>query len=121
MTTGREPPQHSQLTEVIGNRLSSVEFVQNYLQLRFDGPCLTCHVWPEVVVGGRPLVMSEPGYRDALCAPIGEEVRAVKETPERIVLSFATGSDFVFRLIRTEKRPPEFLVFESSKGWSYWD
>ena len=42
-----EPP----LSVLIGHQLSSVEFVQDYLQLRFDGPCLTAVTHPRVRVG----------------------------------------------------------------------
>jgi hypothetical protein len=31
------------LKQLIGEQLSSIEFVQDYLQLRFDGPCLTVY------------------------------------------------------------------------------
>ena len=33
---------------MVGQELSAVEFVQDYLQLRFDGPVLTLFEWPDV-------------------------------------------------------------------------
>jgi len=36
--------------KLIGEQLSSVEFVQDYLQLHFDGRTITAYVWPKVFV-----------------------------------------------------------------------
>jgi len=55
--------------------LSSVEFVQDYLQLHFDGPLLTLYVWPDVAdADGISVAFGQPGYRDALCSVIGETI-----------------------------------------------
>jgi hypothetical protein len=64
----------SLLQEIIGEQLSSVEFVQDYVQLHFDGPILTTFVWPVVSTHGKTTRVGEPGYKDALCARIGRNV-----------------------------------------------
>ena len=65
--------------ELRDTQLASVSFVQDYLQLDFDGPLLTLYVWPDVAdADGISIAYGEPGYRDALCSIIGETVT----TPE---------------------------------------
>lgn len=66
-------------TELREAQLLSVAFVQDYLELDFDGPLLTLYVWPDVAdADGISIAYGEPGYRDALCSVIGETVT----TPE---------------------------------------
>ena len=65
------------ITGIIGEQLSSVEFVQDYVQLHFDGPILTAFVWPVVRIPGALIRVKDPGYKDALCARIGRNVRKV--------------------------------------------
>ncbi len=56
-------------------QLSSVAFIQDHLQLDFDGPLLTLYIWPDVAdADGISIAFGEPGYRDALCSVIGETV-----------------------------------------------
>ena len=52
------------LQSIVGKQLSSVEFVQDYAQLRFDGPTLTAVTQPIVEVGSEAFRWSEPGFRD---------------------------------------------------------
>lgn len=56
-----------------GNRLKPVnitrkpvEFVQDYVQLRFDGPTLTAFVWPVVSFSGKAVHFGESRYRDGI-------------------------------------------------------
>ena len=59
------------LSRLVGLRLFSVQFVMDYVQLRFDGPgdeapVLNCDVWPHVEFDGVRYVESDLGYADAL-------------------------------------------------------
>jgi hypothetical protein len=81
-----------------GRALSSVEFVHDYVQLRFDGPTLTAialvQVKSEITVASL-----QPGYRDALCEQIGKRVRTAKSIPgEQIRLDFDDGSSISISL-----------------------
>jgi hypothetical protein len=62
------------LDDIVGAQLSSVEFVQDYVQLHFDGPTLTALVLPTVHLSGRNVRFGDYGYRDELCARIGRKV-----------------------------------------------
>lgn len=57
-----------------GEQLSAVTFVADYVQLWFDGPCLSAYSLPVVSAGGISYHWGEPGYRDALCGCIGKTV-----------------------------------------------
>jgi len=66
------------LDRIIGEQLSSVEFVQDYVQLRFDGPTITAFVWPTINLSGNIIRFGDAGYRDALCARIARKVTAAR-------------------------------------------
>jgi hypothetical protein len=59
------------LGRLIGSRLCSVQFVYDYVQLRFDAsgqdqPFLPCDAMPTVIVDGRSYADGQPGYADVL-------------------------------------------------------
>jgi hypothetical protein len=75
MTTQENPVSLAEgLKGLVGRRVSSVEFVQDYVQLRFDGPRLSAYVSPVVDLPAKRLRHDAPGYRDELCARIGRAV-----------------------------------------------
>ncbi|MFI7650288.1 hypothetical protein ACIBTZ_30035 [Micromonospora sp. NPDC049460] len=100
------------LDVLVEEQLESVVFVRDYLQLDFGDARFTAYVWPAVTVGNTVLEFGEPGYRDALCAFISQEVTAVSESPEcGLVIRFASGE------IVTNPKPsdldgPEIAQFE---------
>jgi|GEM_PF-1694811 len=65
----------SPLHVLVGEQLSSVTFVMDYVQLGFDGPCLTAYTGLKVSVEGKAFAWGEPGFRNALCDRIGATVR----------------------------------------------
>ena len=80
-------------TSLLGNRLSSVEFVVNdYVQLRFDGPTLNAYSRPVVSAGGRDFRWGEVGYRDALCDRVLARIRVAWASPGEIVIEMDDGS-----------------------------
>jgi hypothetical protein len=80
------------LSRLVGCNLATVVFLRWYLQLTFDGPILTCEVWPTVDLGDGEIHYGKPGYRDALCSLLGETVVATREeTGLGLALQFATG------------------------------
>jgi hypothetical protein len=63
---------------LVGEFLSSVEFVMDYVQLRFCGATLTAFSCPDVQTAHRIFLPSSYGYRDALCNLIGANVESVE-------------------------------------------
>jgi hypothetical protein len=82
----------SALQEIVGNQLSAITFVMDYVQLAFDGPLITAYTWPTIQVGDRNLRRGELSYRDELCGRIAIHVAAVRVRNEAIDIAFADGS-----------------------------
>jgi hypothetical protein len=65
----------SPLERIKGARLTSVQFVLDYLILGFDDKgALTVLVWPEIHCLDNILKYGAPGYRDELCSLIAHVV-----------------------------------------------
>ena len=60
------------VSAIIGEELKAVEFVEDFLQLRFEAPLLVLYAWPHVLFPEFSVAYGEPEYRNALCAQIGE-------------------------------------------------
>jgi len=72
--------------------LKSVEFVEDFLQLRFGAPLLRLYAWPHVLLPDFSVAYGEPEYRNALCSLIGETVeKAMLEEDDALTLEFANG------------------------------
>ncbi|HEX9201701.1 MAG TPA: hypothetical protein VF865_19240, partial [Acidobacteriaceae bacterium] len=62
------------ISAIEGEELKAVEFVEDYLQLRFGAPLIRFYDWPHVLLPDFSVAFGEPEYRNALCAQIGEMV-----------------------------------------------
>ncbi|WP_291038630.1 hypothetical protein [Herbiconiux sp.] len=86
------------LSRLIGFRMYSVQFVMDYVQLRFDSdtadkPILNCDVWPEVTLDGVTFHEPDLGYADALRQLIpGTVVDTQEATGVGLCLHFERGS-----------------------------
>jgi hypothetical protein len=65
------------LAEVVGEYLSSVTFVMDYLQMGFSGANFNFYNWPAVALADGTLGIGESGYRGALCGLIGKTVQSI--------------------------------------------
>src|SRR5438270_1970802 len=101
------------LKRLIGEQLSSVEFVQDYLQLRFDGPCLTVYGEVKHVFRNQSSISwGQPGYRDTLCGLIAHQVRKTElKTDENISLMFDNESVWSMSLRKEDRHGPEALMY----------
>jgi hypothetical protein len=70
-------PLSCPLADVVGEYLSDVTFVMDYLQMRFCGASFNFYNWPVVILPDRRFEVSEIGYRDALCGLIGKTVQSL--------------------------------------------
>ncbi len=91
-----------------GQELSTVEFVADYLRLRFDGPMLTFYAWPHVLLSDFSIAFGEPEYRNALCAQIGEMVSTAKlEELDSVTVEFESGTVIALSLREEDLDGPE--------------
>lgn len=105
------------LHELKGRDLSSIEFVRDYVQFRFDGPCLTVHIPPSVTTAlGHTLVPGEQCYRDSLCERIGVKVRDTEVDLTELAIHFEDGATFRISLREKDYRGPEAIEFINEAG-----
>jgi hypothetical protein len=103
------------LDEVVGEYLSDVTFVMDYLQLRFCGPSFNLYSWPVVVLNDRRLEIGQLGYRDALCALIGKTVQLIDVYLDTgLTFKFQTGEIVTVSLrLPTGSKLPEVAEYSS--------
>jgi hypothetical protein len=96
------------ISAIEGQELSAVEFVGDYLRLRFDGPMLTLYAWPHILLADFSIAFGEPEYRNALCAQMGEMVaKAALEELEALTVEFESGTVIALSLREEELDGPE--------------
>jgi hypothetical protein len=98
------------ISAIEGEELTAVEFVADYLRLRFgdDGPLLTLHAWPHVLLADFSVAFGEPEYRNALCAQIGEIVaKASLEELEALTVELESGTVIALSLREEDLDGPE--------------
>jgi hypothetical protein len=86
----------SPIKRIEGARLTSVQFVLDYLILGFDAKgALTVLVWPDIYRGEVILRYGMGGYRDELCSLITHVVSdAAEVVDETLVVRFDNGTRF---------------------------
>jgi hypothetical protein len=96
------------VSAVIGEELKAVEFVEDFLRLRFDAPLFTLYVWPHVLLADFSVAFGEPEYRNALCAQIGEKVvQTSLEEGDALTIEFENGTVFGLSLREEDLDGPE--------------
>lgn len=105
---------------IIDEQLSSVEFVQDYLQLHFDGNTLTFYSWPEVIIENVNYDIGDLLYRNALCQLISQKVTDVLLLEKQQLTIFFHNSMISLNLIRNHSNIglAELVYFVSvDKDW----
>jgi hypothetical protein len=96
------------VSAIEGQELTAVEFVTDYVRLRFDGPMLTLFAWPHILLAEFSIAYGEPEYRNALCAQIGEMVaKASLEELDALTVEFESGTVIALSLREEELSGPE--------------
>jgi hypothetical protein len=96
------------VSAIIGEELKAVEFVEDFLQLRFEAPLLTFYAWPHVLFPEFSVAYGEPEYRNALCAQIGDKVvQALLEEGDALTIEFENGTVFGLSLREEDVDGPE--------------
>jgi hypothetical protein len=107
--------------ELRGEQLSAVTFVQDYLQLWFDGPGIDVTNPLEVTCGDQRLVSGQPGFRDLLCGQIAKVVRLVEYLAgDALKITFEDGSRLSISLRSEDCDSPEAFFAHGFKNgaWS---
>jgi hypothetical protein len=88
------------LLHIVGARLTSVQFVLDYLIMGFDEKgSLTSLVWPEIVHGADVARFGSPEYRDRLCELITHVVQSATIQPDDTIdIQFDNDNEMHIRL-----------------------
>lgn len=98
------------LKELHGEQLIAVTFVQDYLQLWFDGPGINVMNPLTVQAGSNSVTSWQPGFRDALCEQITKIVRDVEiRDDEAFIIRFKDGSLVSVSLRSEDYTSPEAI------------
>jgi hypothetical protein len=96
------------VSAIVGEELKAVEFVEDFLQLRFEAPLLTLYAWPHVLFPEFSVAYGEPEYRNALCAQINDKVvQASLEEGDALTIEFENGTVFGLSLREEDVDAPE--------------
>jgi len=107
---------------VKGEKLSSVTFVMDYLQLDFDGNQFTLNIWPTVKVDNVHYKYGEQFYRDKLCSLIAKIIISITYSELQLLkLDFENGDSIQISLDLNNSgiMTPEIGVFTTADEKSY--
>lgn len=106
---------------ILGKCLSSVDFVRDYLQLRFEGgSVMTLLIWPMIIDGDRITDFGNDDYKEKLAAFVGKELVGGTVVPaDHMTLDFGRGRQLTVSLVsEAYEGRPEGIIFKSREaGW----
>jgi hypothetical protein len=110
----------SPLRCIVGEYLSAVTFVMDYLQMDFSGNRFNMYCWPVVTISQKSLTHTERGYKNAICSLIGETLTEVEEYFDTgLMLQFANGASVCLSLRVDKDFPgPEVAEFSGASNKS---
>lgn len=108
------------LDSLIGAELSSIEFVRDYIQFRFDGPCLTAISDPSIMWDGARLRRTDAGFCDTLLRFIGLAVNSTSVIPGKVLRIHFPGERSIDISLRLDScAAVEAVTFNDSHGGLY--
>ena len=103
------------ISGIVGEELNAVEFVQDFLQLRFETPSVTFYAWPHILFSEYSLAYGEPEYRNALCALIGEKVEeATLDEGDSLTVKFENDTVIALSLREEDLDGPTAGAYSAS-------
>jgi hypothetical protein len=106
---------------LVGEKLSSVTFVMDYLQADFDGNGFTFYIWPVVTVDNINYKFGDSLYRDKLCSLITRVVENLNFVDEKELVICFDNKDKLF-LSLDPSNPAiidEIAIFTAADGKWY--
>src|SRR5262245_47612437 len=101
------------LESIIGEQLSAVSFVQDYVEFHFDGPVIRALTNPVARTRGGRISFPDAGSRDALCGFVGRKVLSVNLVAnEGLTIEFGVEEFINVPLDAASYRGPEALHFQ---------
>ena len=105
------------LNQIVGEQLSAVTFVQDYLQLQFDGPTLNALTVVAVATPTGSARSGDDQFRNLLCSCITKKVLGVEITEhEALQIRLADGFSVSVSLRDEDYRCAEAVSFHGTKN-----
>lgn len=112
------------LDDMVNEQLSSIEFVQDYLQLHFKDKTLTCYIWPYVKRNGNEYRSDHINYKNQLCHFIAENViNVILIDKISLTFFFSSESEIVLSLNpnNTEIVGEIAILSDDENNWSIFE
>jgi hypothetical protein len=103
------------LFQLVGESLNAVTFIEDYVELSFNGPKLQALTLIRFIGEGLSLNPQQPGWRDGLCSLIGQTVSNVKMGDD-FEIRFSSGGTIYISLRAEDHRGPEAMIFLTGKS-----
>lgn len=100
------------LSRIVGEQLSAVSFVMDYLQLQFNAYILTVLTPLVVLLGEQSYSLGDLPYRDALCERITHNVNEVKLATDYLRIGFDDGAVFNISLKGEDYVGAEAIIYQ---------
>jgi hypothetical protein len=112
-------PAQELLNQLVGEQLGAVVFVQDYLQLQFDGPQINVYSECRVTANGITTVFGSEPFANHLIGQIAKRVKEVVDHPsQHIVIKFVDESCIE---IPYSSEGPEAVYFQGNNNeWGVW-
>src|SRR5437763_12297202 len=99
-------------SRMIGEQLSAVSFVMDYLQLQFNAYFLTVLTPLVVLVGEQSYRLGDTHYRDTLCERITHNVTEVVLAEDHLRIGFDDGAAFDISSKEEDRVGAEALIYQ---------
>jgi hypothetical protein len=112
----KHPTLSEALQRIVGKPLLSATFIEDYLQLLWEGAFLNAYTMPRVLRDGVEYACESPEYRNAMYGLEGQTLKSVDVRPgERVWLNFSNAALSV-SLRDADYVGPEALQFGGGDG-----
>jgi hypothetical protein len=113
MTSNKKmaPTLNEALSRLHGEKLTTVQFIHDYVQLGFEVGGLTAHSHPVVRIGDDDLEWPAPVYEHELCQRIGKVVVDTRVNGTEVSLVFDDGVHVNIPIGGPRASSPESLEF----------
>ncbi len=110
------------LNSLVGMELSSIEFVRDYIQFRFDGSCLTAVTDPYIFVENKRYNRPDPSFCNLLISFIGSKVEETSVNEHELIqIQFSAGRSINISLKSVDYIIVEAARFDDGSGkWWVW-
>ena len=110
----------SGLEVIVGEQISAVMFVRDYLQLSFDGPGFAVLCPAQIQTPTNSAKYGENGFRDQICGAIGHIVKSVIVDDRAVSIEF-DGYKIVLDLSGSPIGPERLIFNEGDGRMIFWN